>query len=275
MAEIKASDVGKLRKMTGAGMMDCKKALTEAQGDFDNAVKLIRERGLAIANKRADKEATEGACVTKVSADGKFAVALTINCETDFVAKNDDFLGFANQIADIAIANKCASMEDLMACDFEGKPLNEQILVKSGVVGEKLDLSKYETLVGEFVVPYIHSNNKIATLVALNKVVDAQVGRDVAMQIAAMNPVSLDKDDVPAEIIERELEIGRQQAANEGKPEAMLDKIAQGKLGKFFKESTLLQQAFIKDGKMSVIQYLQSVDKDLTATAFKRFSLGE
>ena len=275
MAEIKASDVGKLRKMTGAGMMDCKKALTEAQGDFDNAVKLIRERGLAIANKRADREATEGACVTKVSADGKFAVALTINCETDFVAKNDDFLGFANQIADIAIANKCASMEDLMACDFEGKPLNEQILVKSGVVGEKLDLSKYETLVGEFVVPYIHSNNKIATLVALNKVVDAQVGRDVAMQIAAMNPVSLDKDDVPAEIIERELEIGRQQAANEGKPEAMLDKIAQGKLGKFFKESTLLQQAFIKDGKMSVIQYLQSVDKDLTATAFKRFSLGE
>ena len=275
MAEIKASDVGKLRKMTGAGMMDCKKALTEAQGDFDNAVKLIRERGLAIANKRADKEATEGACVTKVSADGKFAVALTINCETDFVAKNDDFLGFANQIADIAIANKCASMEDLMACDFEGKPLNEQILVKSGVVGEKLDLSKYETLVGEFVVPYIHSNNKIATLVALNKVVDAQVGRDVAMQIAAMNPVSLDKDDVPAEIIERELEIGRQQAANEGKPEAMLDKIAQGKLGKFFKESTLLQQAFIKDGKMSVVQYLQSVDKDLTATAFKRFSLGE
>jgi len=275
MAEIKASDVGKLRKMTGAGMMDCKKALTEAQGDFDNAVKLIRERGLAIANKRADREATEGACVTKVSADGKFAVALTINCETDFVAKNDDFLGFANQIADIAIANKCASMEDLMACDFEGKPLNEQILVKSGVVGEKLDLSKYETLVGEFVVPYIHSNNKIATLVALNKVVDAQVGRDVAMQIAAMNPVSLDKDDVPAEIIERELEIGRQQAANEGKPEAMLDKIAQGKLGKFFKESTLLQQAFIKDGKMSVVQYLQSVDKDLTATAFKRFSLGE
>ncbi|MBN1113006.1 MAG: elongation factor Ts [Bacteroidales bacterium] len=275
MAEIKASDVGKLRKMTGAGMMDCKKALTEAQGDFDNAVKLIRERGLAIANKRADREATEGACVTKVSADGKFAVALTINCETDFVAKNDDFLGFANQIADIAIANKCASMEDLMACDFEGKPLNEQILVKSGVVGEKLDLSKYETLVGEFVVPYIHSNNKIATLVAINKVVDAQVGRDVAMQIAAMNPVSLDKDDVPAEIIERELEIGRQQAANEGKPEAMLDKIAQGKLGKFFKESTLLQQAFIKDGKMSVIQYLQSVDKDLTATAFKRFSLGE
>lgn len=275
MAAITASDVAKLRKMTGAGMMDCKKALTEAECDFDTAVKLIRERGLAIANKRADREATEGACIAKVSEDGSFSVILTVNCETDFVAKNEDFLGFANQIADLAIANKCASIEAVLACELEGKPLSEQILVKSGVVGEKLDLSKYETLEGVMCVPYIHSNNKIATLVALNQKVDAQVGRDVAMQAAAMNPVSLDKDDVPADIIARELEIGRQQAANEGKPEAMLDKIAEGKLGKFFKESTLLQQAFIKDAKISVIQYLQSVDKNLTATAFKRFNLGE
>ena len=273
MAQIKAADVGKLRKMTGAGMMDCKKALSEAEGDFDQAVKLIRERGQAIANKRADREATEGAAIAKVTADGKFGAVIVLNCETDFVAKNEDFLAFAHQLADLAVENKVADLDALKALTVDGKDLASVIMEKSGVVGEKLDLSQLKVIEGEMLVPYIHGNSKLSTIVALNKTVDVQVGKDVAMQVAAMNPVSLSKDDVPADVIERELEIGKEQARNEGKPEAMLDKIAQGKLGKFFKENTLLSQAFVKDGKVSVENYLKGVDADLTVTGFVRIGL--
>ena len=271
---ITAADVSKLRKSTGAGMMDCKKALTEAEGDFDKAVEIIRKKGQAIANKRADREATEGVVLAKVSEDGKHGALIVLNCETDFVAKNESYVDFATSILDAALAGRPADLDALKALELNGRPIIELITEQTGVIGEKLDLASYETVSAESVIAYIHAGNKLATLVGFNQEgVDQQAAKDVAMQAAAMAPVALDADSVPAEVKEKELEIGKEMARNEGKPEAMLEKIAMGRLNKFFKENTLLNQVFVKDSKLTVKQYLESSSKGLTAVDFKRFTL--
>ena len=271
---INAADVAKLRRVTLAGMMDCKKALEEAEGNFDKAIEIIRKKGQAVANKRADKEATEGVVLSKVTADSKMGAVIVLNSETDFVAKNADFIALANKVLDVAIANKPASLEALKALPLEGGKVGEKVIEYVGIIGEKLELSYYEKIEAEHVQAYIHPGNRLATLVGFTKAgADIQVYKDIAMQVAAMNPVAVDKDSVPEKVIAQEIEIGKEQARRDGKPEDMLEKIAQGKLTKFFKESTLLNQDFVKDNKMTIRQYLQSVNKDLTVTDFKRFTL--
>ncbi|MCT4616035.1 MAG: translation elongation factor Ts [Marinifilaceae bacterium] len=270
---IKAADVAKLRKATGAGMMDCKNALTEANGDFDEAVSIIRKKGMAIANKRADREATEGVVLSKVSADKKKGAIITLNCETDFVAKNDGFVEFATRILDLALENMPADLEALKALELDGRKVEEHVNEQTGVIGEKIELSYFDKIEAESAIAYIHAGNKLATLIGFNNDIDEQMAKDVAMQAAAMAPVGIDKEDVPADIVEKELEIAKDKARNEGKPEAMLDKIAQGRLGKFFKECTLLNQAFVKDNKKSIKQYLTEANKELTVTEMKRFTL--
>lgn len=274
MSEVKTADIVKLRKLTGAGMMDCKNALAESNGDLDKAVELIRERGKAIANKRADREAGEGAAIAAVTSDSKHGALIVLNCETDFVAKNENFVGLATTILNKALETKAADLNALLNIEIEGRRIQDLILDQSGVTGEKFELSYYEKLEGEKVVYYIHPGNKLATIVSFNKGgFDEQVGKDIAMQVAAMNPVSVNIEDVPEKIRQQEFEIGREQARLEGKPENMLDKIAQGKLQKFFKENTLMNQEFIKDSKMIIADYLKGVDKDLKVVAFKRVSL--
>jgi elongation factor Ts len=274
MAVINAADVAKLRRVTLAGMMDCKKALEEADGNFDKAIEIIRKKGQAVANKRADRDATEGVVLSKVSSDGKFGAIIVLNSETDFVAKNADFQALANKILDLAVTSKPSSLDELKALTFEGGKVGDKIVEYVGIIGEKLDLSYFEKIEAAQVQAYIHPGNRLATLVGFTKDgADIQVYKDVAMQIAAMNPVAVDKDFVPENIIAQEIEIGKEQARRDGKPEEMLEKIAMGKLSKFFKESTLLNQDFVKDNKMTVKQYLQSVNKDLTVTEFKRYSL--
>jgi len=274
MATINAADVAKLRRITLAGMMDCKKALEEADGNFDKAIEIIRKKGQAVANKRADREAGEGAVLSKVDPTGKFGAIISLNSETDFVAKNAEFLSLANNILNIALANKPATLDDLKALKIDGTKIGEKIIEYIGVIGEKIELSYYEKIDAPFVQAYIHPGNKLATLAGFSKSgLDIQVYKDIAMQIAAMNPVAVDKDNVKPETIAQEIEIGKEQARREGKPEEMLEKIGQGKLAKFFKESTLLNQDFVKDSKMTIRQYLQSVDKGLTVTEFKRYTL--
>lgn len=272
--EISAQDVVKLRKSTGAGMMDCKKALQEANGNFDEAVKLIRERGKALANKRADRVAGEGVSLAKVSADEKKGILIVLNCETDFVAKNADFIKLAEDIAGGALEQSPDNLDALKDLPIAGGKVSDRIADITAAIGEKVDLSFYNKIEGEQVVAYIHPGSKVSSVVAFNQKLDnIQTGKDIAMQIAAMNPVAINKENVPQEIIDRELEIGREQARLEGKAEAMLDKIAQGKLNKFFKENTLLEQQFIKDNKITVQQYLQQADKNLQVKAFLRYSL--
>lgn len=274
MATINAADVAKLRRITLAGMMDCKKALEEADGNFDKAIEIIRKKGQAVANKRADREAGEGAVLSKVDPTGKFGAMIVLNSETDFVAKNAEFLSLANSILNIALANKPVTLDALKALKIDGTNIADKIVEYIGIIGEKIDLSYYEKIEAQHVQAYIHPGNKLATLAGFSKSgLDIQVYKDIAMQIAAMNPVAIDKEDVKAEIIAQEIEIGKEQARREGKPEEMLEKIAQGKLGKFFKESTLLNQDFIKDNKMTIRQYLQSADKTLSITSFRRFTL--
>ena len=264
------AEISKLRTMTGAGMMDCKNALTESNGDFDKAVEVIRKRGQAIAAKRSDREASEG-CVLATT-KGDFAAIVAVKCETDFVAKNADFIGLTQSILDKAIDDKPNSTEALAALQINGNSIADLIAERSGITGEKMELGFYEFVTGATTAAYIHPGNKLATIVAYAEAsVDAQVARDVAMQAAAMNPVSLDRNSVPADIIEKELEIGKDKARQEGKPEEMLDKIAQGRLNKFYQESTLVEQAFIKDSKISVAQYLKQ--NNATATDFKRVTL--
>ncbi len=274
MSEVKAADVAKLRKATGAGMMDCKNALVESNGDFEKAIELIRERGKAIANKRADRDAGEGVALAKANASGSLGAMIVLNCETDFVAKNTSFIALAQSILDLALEKKPATLDALKELEIDGRKVGDLVMVQSGVTGEKFELSFYDKIEAAKVIPYIHPGNKLATLVGLNKAdVDTQVGRDVAMQVAAMNPVAVDKDFVSEETCKKEFEIGREQARLEGKPENILDKIAEGKLQKFFKESTLLNQDFVKDNKVTVRQHLQQINKDLTVTSFKRVSL--
>lgn len=274
--QISATDVNKLRQQTGAGMMDCKKALTESGGDFDAAVDYLRKKGAKVAASRQDRESNEGVVIAKTTADGKRGFIIELNCETDFVAKNADFVSFANSIADLAIAHTPASKEDLLALELNGVKLADVIIDQTGKIGEKIGVSKYEVVAGEKVVAYIHGNYRLGVLVALSADVASanEVGKDVAMQIAAMNPVALDKDGVDARTIERELEIAKEQIRAEGKPEAMVEKIASGKLNKFYKDSTLLNQEFVKDPSKTITQFLNDVQKDLTVTAFKRVQLG-
>jgi elongation factor Ts len=274
MATINAADVAKLRRVTLAGMMDCKKALEEAGGNFDKAIEIIRKKGQAVANKRADRDATEGVVLSKTTANGKLGAIIVLNSETDFVAKNSDFLALANKILDVALTKNPSDLNALLELSVDGTKISEKVVEYIGVIGEKLDLSYYEKIEADHVQAYIHPGNRLATLVGFTKAgADAQVYKDVAMQIAAMNPVALDKNDVEEKVIAQEIEIGKEQARRDGKPEEMLEKIAQGKLAKFFKESTLLNQDFVKDNKMTIRQYLGSVSKDMTVTAFKRYSL--
>ena len=275
MAQITAAEVNKLRKTTGAGMMDCKKALQEADGNFEKAIEIIRKKGQAVANKRADREASEGVALAKLNSDKTLGAMIVLNCETDFVAKNEDFIGFAQQILDKAIENNSADLESLKQVKLDDKSVSEKILEQIGIIGEKIELAYFDKISAAQVIAYIHPGNKLATLVGFNKTTTEQVAKDVAMQVAAMNPVAVDKDNVSKEIIEKEKEIGREQARREGKPENMLDKIAEGKLNKFFKESTLLNQEFTKDSKKTIRQYLQETDKELTVTTFLRYTLND
>lgn len=271
MAEISAADVMKLRKATGAGMMDCKAALQESNGDFEVAIDIIRKKGQLVASKRADREASEGAVIAKAA--GNKGAVIILNCETDFVAKNEKFVAFAHSILDLAIEKTPADLEALKGLKLGDKTVADKVTEEVGVIGEKLELSFYGKIEAGEVVAYIHPGNKLATLVGFNKKVATQVGKDIAMQIAAMGPVAVDKENVSADMIAKEKEIGREQARLEGKPENMLDKIAEGKVNKFFKDFTLLNQDFTKDSKKTVRQYLKESDADLTVTEFFRQSL--
>jgi len=273
---ITAADVNKLRQQTGSGMMDCKNALVEADGDFEAAIDLLRKKGQKIAAKRGENEAKEGVIIAQASEDGKTGVVLTLNCETDFVAKNDAFRGFVQSLVDIASKNMPASIDEFKALPFDDKlSVDEKITYQIGMVGEKLDLSNFATMSADKVVAYNHPGNQLATLVALNSGSDAaeDAGKQVAMQVAAMNPIALNKDGVDARTIEREIEIGKELAIQEGKPAEMADKISLGRLNKFFQDNTLLSQQFVRDNKVTVEQFLGSTEKGLTVTDFKRFSL--
>ncbi|KRO69375.1 MAG: elongation factor Ts [Cryomorphaceae bacterium BACL7 MAG-120322-bin74] len=271
---ITAADVNKLRQMTGAGMMDCKKALTEANGDFEAAIDVLRKQGQKVAAKRADRNATEGAVIAITNADQTLGVVISLNCETDFVAKNEGYVAMATKMAEIALAGFPKNKEALLALAFEGGlTVADKLTEQTGVIGEKIEIAFYESIEGACVGAYIHAGNKLGTLVALSGSAP-EAAKDVAMQVAAMNPVALNKDSVPAEAIERELDIARDQIRQEGKPEEMVDRIAQGKLSKFFKENTLVEQDFIKDSKQSVANYLTSVSAGLVVTGFRRVGLG-
>lgn len=273
---ITAQEVNKLRQKTGAGMMDCKKALTEAEGDFEKAIDILRKKGQKVSASRADRETKEGVVATHVSADGKTGTLISLTCETDFVAKNDEFVSFANSILEATVQGNADSVDAVMALPFEGSTVGEKITEMTGKIGEKIEVSHLGKVSGEVVEPYIHSNGKLGVLVALNQSGDtvSEAGKDVAMQIAAMNPVAIDKDGVDSTVVEREIEVGKDQARQEGKPEAMLEKIALGKLNKFYKENTLLSQTFVKDPGKTIAQYLESVNKGLTVVDFKRISIG-
>ncbi|MTI41892.1 translation elongation factor Ts [Fulvivirga lutimaris] len=274
---ITAQDVNKLRQMTGAGMMDCKKALTEAEGDFDQAIDILRKKGQKVSASRADREVTEGSVFVKTNDDNSEGVLIALNCETDFVGKNEEFIALGNAILDVAFTSNAASTEELMNQSIGSLTVAEKITELVGKIGEKIEISQYVRVSGEAVVPYIHAGNKLGVLVSLKGVNGADVqdaGKDVGMQIAAMNPVAVDKDGVDATIVEKELEIGKEQALAEGKPENIVEKIAQGKLQKFYKDNTLLNQQFVKDSSLTVAAYLNTVTSGLTVTEFKRVSIG-
>jgi elongation factor Ts len=273
---ITAADVNKLRQQTGAGMMDCKNALVEANGDFEAAIDILRKKGQKIAAKRGENDAREGLIIAQASADGKYGVILTLNCETDFVAKNDGYRALVQSLVDLALAHKPASLEDLKGLKYDDRlSVDEKITEQIGVIGEKLDLSNYGTIQADKVTAYNHPGNQLATLVGLNSGSETaeDAGKQVAMQVAAMNPIALDKDGVDARTIEREIEVGKDLAIQEGKPADMAEKIAMGRLNKFFQENTLLSQAFVRDNKLTVEQFLAGAESGLTVTEFKRFSL--
>lgn len=277
MSTISAADVNKLRTMTGAGMMDCKKALVEANGDFEAAIDFLRKKGQKISLNRADRAAKEGAVIALTSADKKTGIVIELNCETDFVAKNEDFVKFAHEIANLALTEKPATLDALKALNINGLALEQRLLDEMGKTGEKMDVSKYEIVNGENIVPYIHAGNRMGVLVELNNAPSDKniaAGKDVAMQIAAMNPIALNEKEIPQETIDREIAVGKEQAIAEGKPAEMAEKIAQGRLNKFYKEYTLLNQEFVKDGSKTVAQMLSSEEANLTVKSFKRIALG-
>ncbi len=278
---LSAADVKKLRDMTGAGMMDCKKALEASNGDMEAAIDYLRKLGQKLSVKRADREAKEGVVIAQVSHNRNNGIIVRLSCETDFVAKNENFIALAQSIADIAIKTLPATLEDLLNTSFDGKiPVSEKISEQLGVIGEKVELAQYEKIetaagAGQ-VLPYIHMGYRAGVLVSLNQEgPDLQeAGKNVAMQVAAMKPVALDKGDVDTTIIEREMDIAREQIRAEGKPEAMVERIAEGKLAKFYKDSTLLNQLYVKNDKQTITEYLNSVSKGLTVTVYKHVTLG-
>ena len=274
---ISAAEVNKLRQQTGAGMMDCRKALVESNGDFENAIDYLRKKGQKVAANRSDREAKEGVVIAKATADNTYGVLIQLSSETDFVAKNEDFIAFAQQIADTAIATKAANIDDLKAAKLDNATVGEKLLEVVAKIGEKIDIVRYEQVTGACVVPYIHSGYRIGVLVGMNQPASEALttaGRDVAMQIAAMNPLAVDADNVPADLLAREKAIAVEQVMAEGKTGDMAEKIAMGKLNKFFKENTLLPQAFVKDNSKTVGDYLKSVSGGLTVTTFKRLMVG-
>lgn len=277
MTNISASDINKLRQMTGAGMMDCKKALSETNGDFEAAIDFLRKKGQKISSSRADRKASEGAVIALTNDSRTKGVVIELNCETDFVAKNDDFVKTAREIAQAAIDNEPADLDALNAMSIGGIAISQRLLDDMAKIGEKIEVSKYEIVKGENVVAYIHAGNRLGVLVEMTNApseANLLAGKDAAMQIAAMNPVAVDRSDVDATTVAREMEIGREQARAEGKPEAMLDKIAEGKLQKFYKESTLLNQDFVKDPSRTVGKMLSDTEPGLVVKRFVRIALG-
>lgn len=277
MITISAADVNKLRQMTGAGMMDCKKALQEAEGDFENAIDILRKKGQKVAAKRADRDANEGYVVSGTTSDSTYGAVIMVNCETDFVGKNEEFIQFSKDLLQLGIEAKAKSVADLLPMTLGGTTVEARLNDMLGKTGEKIQIAHYECIEAAIVFAYNHHGNRLATLIGLSKKEVAnidEIGREVAMQVAAMSPIAIDNADVDAKVIEREIEIGKEQARQEGKPEEMLEKIALGKLNRFYKENTLLNQEFIRDTKKTVRQFLSEADKDLNVTAFKRLMLG-
>ncbi len=277
MSKISAADIKKLRDITGAGMMDCKKALTEADGDYDKAIEVLRKKGQKLSAKRADREAKEGVVIAQTNDEQNKGVVVRISCETDFVAKNEDFIQLAQNIADIALENFPETKDDLLALNYkDGLSIQEKLTEQIGVIGEKIELVDYQKVEAELVVPYIHMGYRAGVIIGLNSDVDGaeDAGKNLAMQIAAMRPLSIDKDSIDENVVEKELEIAKEQAKQMGKPEHIIDKIAQGMLNKFFKENTLLNQAYVKNGDMSVSDYLKSISPDLKVVDFKHIELG-
>jgi len=274
---ITAADVNKLRQMTGAGIMDCKKALQENDGDFEKAIEYLRKKGQKVAAKRADREANEGFVVAKTTNDMSFGAVVMVSCETDFVGKNEEFIQFSKDLLDLGIQNKVKDASELLPLKLGPLTVTEKLNEMLGKTGEKMQVAAFESIAAPVVFAYNHHGNRLATLVGFNKK-DLpgieEIGREIAMQVAAMNPVALDKDDVDQKVIDSEIEIGKEQARQEGKPEEMLEKIAMGKLNKFFKENTLVNQEFIKDFKKTVGQYIAEHDKELKVVSFKRLQLG-
>lgn len=278
MIQITAKEVNELRKRTGAGMMDCKKALVEANGDMEQAIDYLRKKGQKLASKRADREASEGIVMAKTNQEGNFATLIMLNCETDFVAKNQDFIDFITIVTDKAIENKPKTLQELNAMNINGRSVAENITDLIGKIGEKIEIPHYEYIEAEKVFAYNHQGNRLATIMGMENASSdnaEQIGHELTMQIAAMNPVAIDIDDVDQKTIDKEIEIGKEQALQEGKPEELAEKIAVGKLNKFYKENTLLNQDFIRDTKKTVRQYLSEQDKNLKITSFKRLMLGE
>jgi len=276
-ATITAQDINKLRQATGAGMMDCRKALTETNGDFEAAIDWLRKQGQKVAAKRSDREAKEGVVIAKTTADNKTGFVVTISCETDFVSKNADFVAFAQSIADAAVANNVKSVDELNSVEINGAKVADLINDKLAAIGEKIGIARFERIEAPYVASYIHGANRMGVLVGLNKE-SAEAGKDVAMQIAAMNPLAVDADSVPAETVEREraivVDTMKSDPKMAGKPDEMIAKIAEGKLNAFFKENTLAAQPFVKDGGKSVAEYLKSVDSELKVLSFTRVALG-
>jgi len=278
MTKVTAADVNKLRQQTGAGMMDCKNALVEADGDFEKAIENLRKRGQKLANKRADRDASEGYVLAKTNNDKNFGIILMLNCETDFVAKNNDFVNFSNQLAELAINNKAKNIEELKENQIDNISVEDKITEMIGKIGEKIDLARYEVVDAEYVYAYNHPGNRISSIAGFNKkdVNEIEnIGKEITMQIAAMKPIALNEKDIPQEVIDKELQIGKEQAIQEGKAPELAEKIATGKLNKFFKENTLMKQEYIGENKKTVSQFITEQDKDLNVLAFKRFALGE
>ncbi|TAE18693.1 MAG: elongation factor Ts [Bacteroidetes bacterium] len=274
---ITAQDVNKLRQVTGAGMMDCKKALTEANGNFEEAITILRKKGQKVSANRADRETSEGAVFIHINDNATQGIIFSLGCETDFVGKNEDFLSLGKTILNAAVANNPANAEALNALHVDGRPISDHIVDFVGKIGEKIEVVRYESINAEKVFSYTHSNNKLGVLIGLNGINGAdttELGKDLAMQIASMKPLAVDKDGVDASVVEREIEIGKEQARQEGKPEAMLEKIALGKLNKFYQENTLLAQEYVKDNSLTIQQLIEKTGKTITVPAFYRVSLG-
>ena len=273
--KISASQVNDLRKQTGAGMMDCKNALVESNGNFENAIDILRKKGQKVAAKRADRDASEGCVLSTTNDSNTKAFTLSLNCETDFVAKNQSFIDLTKSILDKIVKNSPNNLNELLNIQIDGLTLNEKLTEQTGVIGEKIEVGDFKFLEANYVSSYVHPGNRLATIVGFNILPSNPeiVGKDIAMQVAAMNPLSVDKDGIDKTIISRELEIAKDQIRQEGKPENMIDKIANGKLNKFYKENSLLSQSFIKDNKISVLKYLESIDENLIVTSFHRVSL--